>query len=65
MNICRTTGKQSLSRSEALRKINELTDNGDDAADRLNAYRCQFCGRHHVGHRREPGCSEPMRRLNQ
>ena len=60
---CGPTGKQSFSRSDALRKLHELQRTQDEAAHLLNVYRCPHCGRHHVGHRRvDP--TQPKRRLN-
>ena len=62
--ICEVTGKHSLSRSDAQRKVSELMT-GDPAAALLNAYKCAYCNRWHVGHRRDPAdITTPPRRLN-
>lgn len=58
---CQLTGKQQMSRGDALRKIRELAP-GDPDATALNAYKCPHCGRHHVGHRRVD--DRAPRRLN-
>jgi predicted RNA-binding Zn-ribbon protein involved in translation (DUF1610 family) len=62
--VCPETGKQQMSRSEALRKLVELRVWDREDQGPMAAYRCAFCGRHHVGHRRLPGSTEPYRRIN-
>lgn len=51
--ICDVTGKQSHSRDEARRKVREIADPTNRLADRaedLEIYRCEYCGRWHLGH---------------
>lgn len=55
--ICADSGKECLSRSDAERKIRELQAcwpkhrlTPDADADTLNAYRCRWCERWHIGH---------------
>lgn len=47
----RCGGKQKHSRSDALRTIRDMQVDGR-GSDRLNAYRCENCGRWHVGNKR-------------
>lgn len=53
-----------MSRGDAKRKVRELQP-ADPDGERLNVYRCPHCGRHHIGHKREPGdVTTPPRRMN-
>lgn len=60
--ICSTTGKDSLSRSDAVDRVRRLveTDKKDPEIDKLRAYRCRHCNRWHIGHR----FSSVRRRIN-
>jgi predicted RNA-binding Zn-ribbon protein involved in translation (DUF1610 family) len=58
--ICPTTGKQSLSRSDALRVLREIQhDQLSEQPELLNVYRCPVCGRWHVGHAFAPTPRSP------
>lgn len=50
---CGPKGKSQLSRDEALKAMKRLQALGDDdAVAALNIYKCTFCGRWHVGHKK-------------
>lgn len=57
---CGAKGKLAYSKADAQRALRQLQTTADDPhADALNIYRCQDCGRWHVGHRSYHGTPIP------